>query len=108
MFMFKEIKEILMPSKRNDVDSKLISAGVEDVLTNLLGASLVRKIDFEINNTRADVNTRRASFPECQCIVVSLDLVISCSKEFNNETTILAKLTRQRCFHISDETGWGS
>lgn len=82
MFMFNEIKEILMLSKKNNVDSKSIPAGVEKVLTNILGASLIRKIDSVINNIMTEVKMQRESFPENQYVVVLLDLIISCSKEF--------------------------
>lgn len=82
MFMFNEIKEILMLSKKNNVDSKSIPAGVEKVLTNILGASLIRKIDLVINNIMTEVKMQRESFPENQYVVVLLDLIISCSKEF--------------------------
>lgn len=80
--MFNEIKEILMLSKKNNVDSKSIPAGVEKVLTNILGASLIRKIDSVINNIMTEVKMQRESFPENQYVVVLLDLIISCSKEF--------------------------
>lgn len=82
MFMFNEIKEILMLSKKNNVDSKSIPAGVEKVLTNILGASLIRKIDSVINNIMTEVKMQRESFSENQYVVVLLDLIISCSKEF--------------------------
>lgn len=82
MFMFNEIKEILMLSKKNNVDSKSMPAGVEKVLTNILGASLIRKIDLVINNIMTEVKMQRESFPENQYVVVLLDLIISCSKEF--------------------------
>lgn len=82
MFMFNEIKEILMLSKKNNVDSKSIPAGVEKVLSNILGASLIRKIDLVINNIMTEVKMQRESFPENQYVVVLLDLIISCSKEF--------------------------
>lgn len=80
--MFNEIKEILILSKKNNVDSKSIPAGVEKVLTNILGASLIRKIDLVINNIMTQVKMQRESFPENQYVVVLLDLIISCSKEF--------------------------
>lgn len=80
--MFNEIKEILILSKKNNVDSKSIPAGVEKVLTNILGPSLIRKIDLVINNIMTQVKMQRESFPENQYVVVLLDLIISCSKEF--------------------------
>ena len=80
--MFNEIKEILMLIKKNNVDSKSIPAGMEKVLTNILGASLIRKVDLVINNIMTGVKMQRESFPEYQYVVVLLDLIISCSKEF--------------------------
>lgn len=40
------------------------------VLTNLLGASLIRKIDLVINSIMMEVKMQRESFPEYQYVVV--------------------------------------
>lgn len=77
---------------------------MEEVLTNPLETSLIRKIGLKINNILTKVKTQTESFPEYLYVMVLLDLIISCSKKFTDKITILAKLTRQRHFHISDET----
>lgn len=64
------------------MDSKSISTGKEEMLTNLLVASLFRKIDSEINNRLNEVKTQRKSFPEYQYMLILVDLIISCSKGF--------------------------
>lgn len=40
------------------------------VLTNLLGASLIRKIDLVINSIMTEVKMQRESFPEYQYVVI--------------------------------------
>lgn len=40
------------------------------VLTNLWGASLIRKIDLVVNSIMTEVKMQRESFPEYQYVVV--------------------------------------
>lgn len=47
-----------------------VSAEKEEVLTNLLGASLIREIDLKINNILTKVKTQRESFPEYQYVMI--------------------------------------
>ena len=68
--MFNEIKK-----KNNGQQEKQSSFQVYTyvdgkVLTNLLGASLIRKIDLVINSIMTEVKMQRESFPEYQYVVI--------------------------------------
>ena len=71
MFMFNEIKKKNFSGQQEKQSSfQVYTYGDGKVLTNLLGASLIRKIDLVINSIMTEVKMQRESFPEYQYVVV--------------------------------------